>query len=115
MSELQILENLVDNMKHQKATYERDQETRDLYQAALEQENIELKEHIFSLQEIIKTNEIQIIATENHFNAVIDTKDICIRELKRKLAQCGGDGVFPPRGGGSGVSGVVGVRDRLEL
>ena len=61
----------------------REQEIMDLYQAALK-ENIELREQIYSL---IKTNEIQITATENHFNAVIDTKDVCIRELKKMLAQ----------------------------
>ena len=60
----------------------REQEIMDLYQAALK-ENIELREQIYSL---IKTNETQIIATENHFNAVIDTKDICIRELEKMLA-----------------------------
>ena len=59
-----------------------DQEIMDLYQAALK-ENIELREQIYSL---IKTNETQIIATENHFNAVIDTKDVCIRELKKLLS-----------------------------
>ena len=62
-----------------------DQKIMNLYQAALK-ENIELKEQIYSLEEIMKTNELQMIATENHFNAVIETKDVCIRELKKMLA-----------------------------
>lgn len=64
----------------------REQEIMDLYQYVL-RENIELKNHVYSLEEIMKTKEIQMIATENHFNAVIDTKDVCIRELKKMLAQ----------------------------